>query len=85
MQEEIGVKYPGRYTFAPTFTNDHPLPHEIAKVDAIAPGMSATPVRPPVFYQNKLGVVTNRRQFRSFYHYELVSGRPLGPHFFARY
>ncbi len=49
-----------------------------------APGMEATPVRPPIFYANEFGVVTNRRQFLKFYHHELMSGLPIGPHIFAR-
>lgn len=39
---------------------------------------------PPVFFKNDFGVVTNRRQFKEFYSYELASGRPIGPHVFAR-
>jgi hypothetical protein len=30
---------------------------------------------PPVFFKNDFGVVTNRRQFKEFYSYELASGR----------
>lgn len=39
---------------------------------------------PPVFLKNDFGVVTNRRQFKEFHSYELASGRPIGPHVFAR-
>ncbi len=79
------MKRVGHYAIAATVTSDRRLDHEAAIGPMIAPGMTATPMRPPAFYQNKLGVVTNRRQFQSFYNHELLSGQPLGPHIFARY
>ena len=51
----------------------------------IVPGMSTPLVRPPVFYRNEFGVVTNRRQFLEFYYHQLISGLPIGPHIFGRY
>jgi hypothetical protein len=33
---------------------------------------------PSIFYKNDMGAVTNGRQFRKFYEYELASGRPIG-------
>jgi hypothetical protein len=42
------------------------------------------PSSPPIFYKTDMGVVTNRRQFRKFYEYELASGRPIGTHVFVR-
>ena len=36
---------------------------------------------PPLFYNNDMGAVTNRRQFLRFYEYV---GRPIGPYVFAR-
>ena len=42
------------------------------------------PHSPPIWYQNQLGCVTNRRQFLEYYREELESGRPIGPHIFVR-
>ena len=57
---------------------------DMQRVDHIAAlGMSAPLVRPPVFYQNKFGVVTNRRQFRHYF--EQNSVQPIGPYIWTRY
>jgi hypothetical protein len=42
------------------------------------------PERPPAFFKNALGVVTNRQQFLKYYEYELSTGKPIGPHIFSR-
>jgi hypothetical protein len=74
--------YSGHRAIAAGVTKDDAL-SDNAGVDHIAaPGISALLVKPPVFYKNKFGVVTNRRQFQSYY--ELNSVRSTGPYIWAR-
>jgi hypothetical protein len=68
-----------RRPIAPTVADD-----DGPSVDhATAPRMSAFVLRPPVFYQNKLGAVTKRRQTLAYY--EANGVRPIGPFIWSRY
>lgn len=76
------VVYLGDGAFAATGTEDDTPSDEVG-----ADGERINIVRqpsPPIFYQNDMGAMTNRRQFQKFYEYELASGRPIGPHVFVR-
>jgi len=76
--------YAGHRATAATASKDDAFIDRASVDNITGPNMSASLVRPPVFYKNKFGVVMNRRQFRSFYHDELISGRPIRPHIFVR-
>lgn len=81
------IVYLGRAAVAATVTEDD-APYGEAGVDRIEERsiMENEAMRrrlPPVFFKNDFGVVTNRRQFKEFYRYELDSGQPIGPHVFA--
>jgi hypothetical protein len=68
----------------PPAVADDDGPSDGAAVDHVtAPEMTAFVLRPPIFYQNKLGAVTNRRQARLYY--EANSLRPTGPYVWSRY
>jgi hypothetical protein len=49
--------------------------------EPMEPIEAVRPLSPPIFYQNELGVVTNRRQFEEFFR---IVGRPVGPYVFVR-
>ena len=59
-------------------------PSDGGVVDLVTgPTMTAFVLRPPVFYQNEVGVVTNRRQTLTYY--EANGVRPIGPFIWSRY
>ena len=78
------VVYLGDGAIAATGTEDD-APSDEVGVDGFDERTNIVrPPSPPLFFKNAIGVMTNRRQFREFYHDELVSGRPIGPHVFVR-
>jgi hypothetical protein len=84
-KKEIGmIVYLGDGAIAATGTEDD-APSDEVGVDGLDERTNIVrQPSPPIFYKNDMGAMTNRRQFRKFYEYELASGRPIGPHVFVR-